>query len=158
MMAMSADLSILPELVTGHCDHIAAAIAAMPAFRLIGMEVIGFGLVVSAIALPIRTELTFDGHTVQGGIVGVLADFAAVSAVIAAAPPGTSGSTTSFDVHNLAPAIGSKLMGIGRVIKLSRSIGVASAPIYAVDEGKVQREAILIATALATCRVFQRGQ
>jgi uncharacterized protein (TIGR00369 family) len=148
-------LSILPDLITGHGDHIADGIRAMPAFRLIGMEVVGFGHGVSALALPIRPELTFDGRMVQGGIVGVLADFAGVSAVIAGAPTGAIGSTISFDVHNLAPSSGALLLGIGRTIKLGRTSGVASANIYAIAEG--EEKAILVATALTTCRLFVPG-
>jgi uncharacterized protein (TIGR00369 family) len=123
----------------------------MPAARLLGITVRGFGDGVSVVVMPVRHDITFDGRVVQGGIVGTLADFAAVSAAIAAAPVGTFGSTTSFDVHNLAPAAGEQLFGIGRLVKLGRSQAVAAADVYAENKG----EATLVATALATCRLFQ---
>jgi uncharacterized protein (TIGR00369 family) len=143
----------LPKLISGYRANIAAAITTMPAFRLLGLEVIGFGKGVSVIALPVRPEITFDGQVVQGGIVGVLADFAAVCAAIAAAPPETRGSTTSFDVHNLAPATGTKLVGIGRAIKVGRTTAVAAADVYAIASKDIEAEATLVATAIATCRL-----
>lgn len=144
----------LPKLITGHRANIAAAITAMPAFRLLGMEVIGFGKGVSVIALPTRSEITFDGHVVQGGIVGVLADFAAVSAAIAAAPPDTRGSTTNFDVHNLAPATGFKLVAIGRAVQVGRIMAVAAADVYAIESEDAEAASTLVATALVTCRLL----
>jgi uncharacterized protein (TIGR00369 family) len=143
----------LPKLIAGHRADIAVAITAMPAFRLLGLEVVGLGKGVSVIALPVRSEITFDGHFVQGGIIGVLADFAAVSAAIAAAPPSTRGSTTSFDVHNLAPAIGLRLIGIGRAIKVGRKTAVAAADVYAISSDDADAQSTLVATALATCRL-----
>jgi uncharacterized protein (TIGR00369 family) len=155
MKAMPTSPLVLPKLIKGHRNNIVDALRAMPAFRLIGLEVVGLGDGVSVIALPMRPELTFDGKTVQGGIVGVLADFAAVAAVIAGARRDARGSTTSFDVHNLAPAVGSKLIGVGRTIKLGLSMGVASADIYAVADDGCEEVAPLVATALATCRIVQ---
>lgn len=141
----------LPALIPDHRPQLAKAIAAMPASQLLGLEVLGFGDGASAITMPIHTKITFDGRTVQGGLVGVLADYAAVSAAIAAAPVGTFGSTTSFDVHNLAPAIGTRLVAIGRVIKLGRRQAVAAADVYAVTDS----DEVLVATALATCRLIE---
>ena len=122
----------------------------MPCSRLFGLSILGFGLGVSAIELPVRADLTFDGQTVQGGIVGMLADYAAVSAATAAAPLGWASSTTAFQVYNLAPARGERLVGIGRIVKGGRSQAVAAADVYAV----VGAEAELVATALATCKLI----
>jgi uncharacterized protein (TIGR00369 family) len=150
---MTISKLVLPKLIAGHRANIAKAIAAMPAFQLLGLEAVGFGDGVSVIALPIRPQVTFDGRSVQGGIVGVLADFAAVTAAITAAPTDTYGTTTSFDVHNLAPAIGLKLLAIGRVIKIGRSMAVAAADVYAITSEREFEKAMLVSTALATCRL-----
>ena len=46
-------------------------------------------LVLSSTGPEVRFEqLTFDGRSVQGGLVGTLADYAAVSAAISALPEG----------------------------------------------------------------------
>ena len=140
----------LPTLVDQHRPDLVAAIASMPCSRLFGLSVVGLGEGVSVIELPIRTDLTFDGRTVQGGIVGTLADYAAVSAATAASPTGWGSSTTAFQVYNLAPARGERLVGIGRLVKGGRSQAVAAADVYAV----VGADAELVATALATCKLI----
>ena len=139
----------MPFLINQHRPDLAAAIAAMPCTQLLGLSVLGLGDGVSAIELLTRADLTFDGRTVQGGIVGTLADYAAVSAATAASPLGWASSTTAFQVYNLAPARGERLVGIGRIVKGGRSQAVAAADIYAV----VGEDAELVATALATCKL-----
>ena len=140
----------LPALVDQHRPDLVAAIASMPCSRLFGISVVGLGEGAAVIELSIRADLTFDGRTVQGGIVGTLADYAAVSAATAASPTGWVSSTTAFQVYNLAPARGERLVGIGRLIKGGRSQAVAAADVYAV----VGADAELVATALATCKLI----
>jgi uncharacterized protein (TIGR00369 family) len=141
----------LPELIASYRDDLKVLIEAMPACQLLGLKVCGFNSNHAVVEMPVRVEITIDGKTVQGGIVGTLADFAAVSAATAAKPPGWVSSTTSFDVHNLAPAIGDRLVAVGRVIKASASSGVAAADVYSDKDGSFS----LVATALVTCRFMQ---
>ena len=140
----------IPEFIDLHRPDLTVAIAAMPCSRFLGLSVLGLGDGVSAIELPVRPDLTFEGKTVQGGIVGTLADYAAVSAATAALPLGWASSTTSFQVYNLAPARGERLVGIGRIVKGGRSQAVASADVYSV----IGADAVLVATALATCKLM----
>lgn len=122
----------------------------MPCSGLLQLRVVGLGPGASAIEMPVLVEITVDGRVVQGGIVGTLADYAAVSAAAAAAPAEWKASTTSFQVYNLAPATGDRLVGIGRVIRRGRSQAVAAADVYAV----AGEDAKLVGTALATCRLI----
>jgi len=140
----------MPSLIDRHRPDLAAAITAMPCTRLLGLSVLGLGDGVSVIELPVHADVTFDGRTVQGGIVGTLADYAAVSAATAASPLGWVSSTTAFQVYNLAPARGDRLVAIGRIVKGSRSQAVAAADVYAV----IGEDAELVATALATCKLI----
>lgn len=141
----------LPELIPGHRADLHAPIESMPASQLLGLRVIGFAPGISMIEMSIRPEITVDGRTVQGGLVGTLADYAAVSAATSSMPEGWLSATTGFEVHNLAAAIGSRLVAVGRTIKVSKSSGVASADVFA-QQGEV---VVHVATALATCRLFQ---
>jgi uncharacterized protein (TIGR00369 family) len=141
----------IPNLIQGYRDDLKAPIESMPISQLLGLKIIGFNLTQSVVELPIKTEITIDGKIVQGGIVGTLADFAAVSAATANKPIGWTSATTSFDVHNLAPAVGKRLVAVGRVIKASANSGVAAADVYAEQSGTL----VLVATALATCRFIQ---
>lgn len=142
----------LPDLQPGlRADH-AAVIEAMPASRLVGLRVLGFAPGgISALELPIVPAVTFDGRVVQGGIVGLLADYAGVSAATSALPAGWAASTTGFEVHNLAPARGERLVAIGEAVQVGKSHAVSSARVWALAGG----DAKLVAVATTTCRLFE---
>lgn len=142
--------NVIPSFPTAHRDDLAAAITSMPCSRFLGLEMIGLGDGRSAIALPVRPDLTFDGRSVQGGIVGTLADYAAVSAATASLPEGWASATTGFQVYNLAPARGERLVGVGRLVSRGRSQAVAAAEVYAYEGDTVTH----VATALATCKLL----
>jgi uncharacterized protein (TIGR00369 family) len=142
----------MPELQPGFRADMVAGIEAMPASRLIGLKVLGFSPQGwSVIELPLRTELTFDGQVVQGGIVGMLADYAGVSAAFCTTPAGWLGSTTAFEVRNLAPAKGEKLLAIGRAVHVGKNQGVSSVEVWALD----RKAFTLVAWATTTCRFFE---
>jgi uncharacterized protein (TIGR00369 family) len=129
-----------------------AAILAMPASRLLGLEVTGFDAAgISRIELQVRPELSFDGRVVQGGLVGVLADYAGVSAAACTLPAGWIASTTGFEVHNVAPAVGERLIAIGRAQHVGRSLGVSRAEVYAMNGDALT----LVCVATTTCKPFE---
>lgn len=142
----------LPELQPGLRADLAQAIEAMPASRLVGLRVRGFAPAGrSVLELPVRPELTFDGRVVQGGIVGLLADYAGVSAASSTLSAGWAASTTGFEVHNLAPAIGDRLVAVGEAVQVGKSHAVSTARVWALDGD----DAKLVAVATTTCRPFE---
>lgn len=145
-------LADFPELVPGHRPDLQRAIEAMPASRALGLQVVGFSpRGRSVVRMPIEPRWTFDGRSVQGGIVGTLADYAGVSAAAATLGEGWMASTAGFEVHNVAPAHGEALVAIGRSISAGRSIMVSRAEVYAVRGD----DAVLVAVATTTCRPFE---
>jgi acyl-coenzyme A thioesterase PaaI-like protein len=142
----------LPLIQPGLGADLARAIEEMPASRLIGLRVSGFapgGL--SVLEAPITPALTFDGKVVQAGIIGMLADYAGVSAAHSTLPPGWAASTTGFQVHNVAPALGERLVALGTAEQVGRSHAVSSVRVWALQgEG-----ATLVALATVTCRPFE---
>ena len=141
-----------PEVSSSWRADLKDAIEAMPASKLLGLRVVGFAAEgVSRVEMPIRHDLTFDGEVVQGGIVGVLADYAGVSAATCTLPPGWAASTTGFEVHNIAPARGELLVAVGRVVSVGRSIGVSRAEVHA-RRGEQWR---LVCVATTTCRPYE---
>ena len=142
----------LPALDPDLRPDLRAGIEAMPASRLIGLTVAGFDAAGrSRIELVVRPELTFDGRVVQGGIVGLLADYAGVSAAAASLPAGWMASTTGFEVHTLAPATGDRLVALGEAVQVGRSSGVSKAEVWAVTGATATRVGI----ATTTCRPFE---
>jgi len=141
-----------PEVDAGHRPDLKAAIEAMPASRLLGLRVAGFDPAgMSRIELPLRPDRTFGGRAVQGGIVGVLADHAGVSAAACMLPTAWMASTTGFEVHNIAPAAGERLVAIGRTVSLGKSIGVSRAEVLALRDGQWT----LVCVATTTCKPFE---
>lgn len=139
-------------------------IEQMPASRLLSLTVLGFGhdpagQGISALECAVRPELTFDGRVVQGGLVGTLADYAGVSAAACTLGEGWMASTTGFEVHNLAPAAGKRLVAVGRSVQVGKSHAVSRAEVYAetaaAGESNAAERWRLVAVATTTCRPFQ---
>lgn len=127
------------------------AIESMPASRWLGLRIVGFDPKgVSRIEMDVRPEMTFDGVSVQGGLVGALADYAGVSAAVCAMPDGWRAATAGFEVHNIAPAAGERLVAIGRAISVGKTIGVSRADVYALRAGVWS----LVTIATTTARLF----
>jgi uncharacterized protein (TIGR00369 family) len=138
-----------PAIEADFRGDIVKAIEAMPASQLIGLKVLGFAADgVSLLQLPMRAELTFDGRVAHGGVVGMLADYAGVSAANCALPLGWIALTTGYEVHNLAPAVGDALVAVGRVIKMGKTIAVSGAEVWARRDGLHT----LVAWATTTCK------
>jgi uncharacterized protein (TIGR00369 family) len=139
------------------------AIHAMPASIWLGLFVRGFSAAgVAVIELPLRPQLTFDGRVAQGGVVGMLADYAGVSAASCTLPPLWMASTLGYEVHNIAPAVGSRLLAVGRAQAVGRSHAVSRVEVWAQaagTEANAEAEAndalTLVAVATTTCRPFQ---
>lgn len=154
-MTSPMTLGDLPQVNPDCRADLREAIHAMPASRLIGLEVLGFDPSgVSLIALPLRAELSFDGVAAQGGIVGLLADYAGVSAAACTLPQGWIASTLGFEVHNVAPARGIRLLAVGRAASVGRSHAVSRAEVFAeTADGALT----LVCVASTTCRPLDLG-
>ena len=97
-----------------------------------------------------RPEITFDGKAVQAGPIGALLDFSGGAAAFTLVPAGVMLATIDFSVKLLAPAIGKRFVGRGQVISAGKSLIVARADAFALDE-QGERQ---IATGLVTMRVL----
>lgn len=105
-------------------------IESMPATRYIGLEVDEIDRGRCVVTMPIRPEVTVDGEVVQGGIVAVLADYAAVAAAGSTLEPGWRVATLSGETHNLAPAKGKLLVAVGEIVYAGKRHLVARADVY----------------------------
>jgi uncharacterized protein (TIGR00369 family) len=140
----------LPSVSADCRADLAGLIHGMPASRLIGLKVLGFDAAgVSLIELPLEPELSFDGAAAQGGIVGMLADYAGVSAAACTLAAGWIASTTGYEVHNVAPARGRRLLAVGRAVHVGKSTAVSRAEVYAQGEGDALT---LVCLATTTCK------
>jgi uncharacterized protein (TIGR00369 family) len=143
----------LPQVDPTLRADLRAGIESMPVCQWLGgVKVIGFlPQGISRIELPVRPALTFEGTVVQAGIVGMLADFAGVSAAASTLPAGWMASTTGFEVHNVAPATGERLVAIGYAQHVGKSLAVSRAEVYAITG----EAATLVCLATTTCKPFE---
>lgn len=116
-------------------EEVTRFVEAMPAAQLLGIDVVSLGNGQSVLTMPIHPTVTFDGQHVQGGIVGVLADFAAVAAAASTLDVGWRVATLSCETHNLRPAAGDRLVASGHIIKGGRRHLVARADVFNDDLG-----------------------
>ena len=137
----------MPEsIITSHRPDLVAFIESMPVVNLLVIRLVTLTSGRAEYELPISPEITFDGKVVQGGIVGTLADFAGVTAAMSALDQGWFSSTVDFQVQNLAPAAGDRLVAIGEALRSGKRVGLSRVEVYAVDG----EERTLCATALTT--------
>ncbi|AHH17986.1 thioesterase superfamily protein [Nocardia nova SH22a] len=125
-----------------------AAVTTMPAARHLGFAFGALTPGTAEIVQPYRPELTEHNGFFQGGVLGMLADFAGGSAAGTLLPPGWVNMTIDYTVKIVAPAKGERVIARGRVVKASTTITVAAADVYAAT-GDSER---LCATALVTMR------
>lgn len=95
--------------------------------------------------LPIRRDLTQHHGFAHGAVVGCVADNACAWA--AASVVGDV-VTTEYKLHLLAPALGEKLIGRGRVVKASARLVIASADVFTATGDKEKHVATMLATIM----------
>ena len=105
-------------------------VESMPSTNHLGIEILELGEGRALFRMRNRSELTFDGTVVQGGIVATLADYAAVAACGTLLDEGWLMATTGAETHNLAAADGSSLIAVAEVIKPGRRLAVARAEVF----------------------------
>lgn len=110
-------------------------IEPMPATDHLGIKLLTVEHGTVTYEMACRRELTFDGTIVQGGIVAVLADYAAVAAAFSGSDlgDGWTVATLGCETHNLLPATGDRLVARGVIIKPGRRHIVARADVF-IDE------------------------
>ena len=129
-----------------HRPDIVEFIESIPVTKLLGIRLVSLSAGRAEYELTIQPEVTFDGSVVQGGIVGTLADFAGVTAAMSALDEGWFSTTVDFQVQNLAPAVGDRLVAVGESLRSGRRIGLSRADVYAIRGD----ERVLCATVLRT--------
>jgi uncharacterized protein (TIGR00369 family) len=103
------------------------------------------------LAVDVRPDVMNQHHGfVHGAVIGFVADSACAWSAGSVAGDVV---TSEYKIHFLAPAVGNRIIGRGRVIKASSRIVVSQADIFSVRNGAEK----LVAVALATLvRVDQK--
>jgi uncharacterized protein (TIGR00369 family) len=102
--------------------------------------------------MPLRREITFDGRSVQAGPIGSLLDFAGGAAAFTLVPEHELLATSDFTVKLLAPAVGNRFIGRGRVVARTGATTISRADVFAATDNTET----IVATGLVSMRALSR--
>ena len=100
------------------------------------------------IRLPCRPELTQQHGFVHGGIVSMIADSAGGYAAFTLFAADASILTVEYKLNLLAPSKGETLIARAEVLKSGRTLTVAKADVYAVEDGAETHCAVMQQTLI----------
>ena len=109
---------------------------AMMAHLRVTLVDVGHGEV--QMSMPYQAELTQQHGFVHAAATTALADSACGYAALTRYPAGSEVVTVGFTVNLLAPAVGERFVGVGRVVRAGQRITVCAGEVYAYDEGGVK--------------------
>lgn len=101
------------------------------------------------ISLRPREEISQQHGFVHAGAVGAIADTASGYAALTLMPANAGVLTTEFKINLIAPAIGDRIVAIGKVVKSGRTLTVAQTEVFAESGGRPKLIALLTATLIA---------
>lgn len=103
------------------------------------------------IELPVSPKLSQQHGFVHAGATTAVVDSACGYATLTLMPPNSEVLTVEFKVNLLAPAVGVKLLAIGRVRKPGRTVTVCQGEVFAINEAGTQK-----LCALMTATIMRR--
>lgn len=107
------------------------------------------------IEIPFSEAIQQQHGFVHAGAIATIADSACGYACLTKMPEGSAVLSIEFKINLLAPAVGEKLVARGRVVRMGKTIGVATAEVMAHGAGKPE---VCVAVMQATMmRVEGRG-
>lgn len=132
-----------PELNDAQRQRVLKAFAAVPYFKLIGLEIESVGLGTATLLLPIREEHKQNDGIAHGGATASLIDSAFAFAIIPLLGDNETTTTVDLTIHYLRPLSGGVAKATARVVRAGRRVITVSAELF--DENEK-----LAATALST--------
>lgn len=88
------------------------------------------------IELPWSQSIQQQHGFVHAGAIATIADSSCGYACLTRMPEGSAVLSIEFKVNLLAPAVGERFVARGRVIRVGRTIGVASSEVMAISANK----------------------
>lgn len=108
------------------------------------------------LSMPITPAVVQQYQVVHGGMVAVIADSASGLAAISLLPATDGVLSIEFKINLLGPGRGEKMIARGTVIKAGRTVIVAQADVYCVDNGVKTLTAVLVNTLLVAKGIAAR--
>lgn len=122
-------------------------ISSMPMAQTLNLRIVRIEPGTVELELPVAEALTYRPGVLQATAVFAAADFAAIAAAGTLLPPGFINATVDATIKLLAPARGTHLRALGRVVRSGKTLTVCAADVFAVNEAEQTLCATLLATA-----------
>lgn len=130
-------------------ETVRSAVEAMPVSRTLGLRCGALAPGTAEIHVPMADAFTFRPGQLQATAIFAAADIAAVSAAGTLLPRGASNATIDTSLKIVAPANGTALRALGRVVSPGKLLTVCASEVYSVAADGTET---LCATLLATAR------
>ncbi len=102
------------------------------------------------IELPFRSDLVQQHGYLHAGVTTAIADSACGYAALSLMPADAAVLSVEYKVNLLAPAIGSRFLALGRVIKSGRTVTVVRGEVLAfTEQGEASQVLVMQGTMIA---------
>lgn len=107
------------------------------------------------VVLPFAEALRQQHGFLHAGAIATIADSACGYACLTKMPEGSAVLSVEFKINLLAPAVGERFTARGRTVRVGRTIGVATAEVFATEPGG--NEALIALMQATMMRVEPRA-
>lgn len=113
-------------------DALHAAFAQVESNRLFGLRLLSHSTEHADVAMPVQRTYTQEVGVVHGGVITVLADTAAVYALLPDVPPGKTMTSIELKVNFLRPALPERgeLRAHAAVVQRGRRVAVCDVEVF----------------------------
>jgi uncharacterized protein (TIGR00369 family) len=100
-------------------------------------------------ALPLSDKVTQQQGAFHGGAMGALADISCGYAALTVAPESMEVTTVEYKINFVAAAMGQEVVCVGKVVKAGRTLTIANAELFDVQDGVRKLCGLMQATLIA---------
>ncbi len=109
------------------------------------------------IELPFSDSIQQQHGFAHAGAIATIADSACGYACLTKMPEGSAVLSVEFKINLLAPAVGDRFIARGRAIRVGRTVGVATADVFAIASDGAQSESCVAIMQATMMRVEPRN-
>jgi len=132
-----------PALSEACAAKIRGSFAAQGMMRHLGARIVALAPGSAEIELPFSDQVTQQHGYFHGGAIGALADIVGGYAGYTMIGIDDGILTVEYKLNIIAPAIGDRLIGRGRVVRSGRTLTVTTADIFASRDAKETQVAVM---------------
>jgi len=119
-------------------DRISESFARQKLMATLGAKLLSVSDGQVEIELPFSESIQQQHGFAHAGAIATIADSACGYACLTKMPEGSAVLSVEFKINLLAPAVGERFIAKGKVVRVGKTIGVATTEVFAFATGKPQ--------------------